>query len=173
MTAEVFSKGVVAIESLFNSGTYPLNAADDIWPDVRDFSDDAMRGAYRRIRIEFNSRPTLARVRDLIVEEGRKIASKISDEIEREAEQRRREEAQHTNVVLRGAAGPDPFIREMCRIALGGYTEERRAELMADVERRYPGLPGPNGEIVIDAWEKARRIQLRGRVMTQRDEVAV
>lgn len=83
MEVEVFGKGMQEVGKYFN-GIYQPIVLEDIWPDCQKEPDDAMRNAYRRIRLEFNSKPTPARVRDLVQEEGRKI---------REAQIVRREES--------------------------------------------------------------------------------
>lgn len=95
MKPEYFSDAMDMINSMFRRG-YDAKAAASIWDAVRDEPDAAMVRAVKRIEMEFHPDQLVApgKIRDIILQEGRKIRDREAEGRQREADRLKAEEAQ-------------------------------------------------------------------------------
>lgn len=144
MNQQFLEQGIKAIAVFFN-GEYKPESIRMISGALLPESDAALKEAYRRCITEFNTLPPVARVRDIILQEGRKIR-------EQEAIEREREAQRQKAYAPKGLPdGHNDYTRACCeflqRAFSGRYTREELRPMAEKGEKQFPGRG-------FDAWLK-------------------
>lgn len=136
MTSDYLKQGLNSIAGFFG-GEYREEQIKMVAGALLPEPDNALREAYKRCCTEFNTMPTIAKVRDIIIQEGKKIGEAQIVEREREAAQAKADER-------RGWTPPKDEHGKACAAFLqaafsGMYSHDELRELAEAGERQFPG----------------------------------
>jgi len=138
MQLERYAEGMKMIGQYFGRPFKP-ESIKAIWEDVKNEPDGAMNKAFMRVEIDFHQAQVIpiARIRDLILTEGRKIREAETTEREREAERTKAEERKPW-------APPNDPHGKACAAFLqaafsGLYSHDELMAMAEDGERTFPG----------------------------------
>ena len=136
MTHEFISQGLKSI-AVFFGGEYRPEQVNMVVGSLTPEPDGALREAYKRCCTEFNSLPTIAKVRDIVIQEGRKIREDETVEREREAEKLKAEECKPW------APPNDPHGKACVKFLQAAFSEQyshdELRKMAEDGERQFPG----------------------------------
>lgn len=142
MNYEFLEVGVNSIADFFG-GKYKPEAVRMVSGSVLVESDVALKYAYKRCITEFNNLPPIAKVRDIIIQEGKKIREQQA--IEREEEAKR----QNKDMPRTLPSGSTEYSRACCsflKAAFSGYYDKSELRKMAiEGEKKFPCMG-------FDAW---------------------
>lgn len=138
MNIDRFTEGMKMIGQYFGR-PYKPESIKAIWEDVKDEPDAAMNKAFMRVEIDFHQAQVIpiARIRDMVLAEGKKIREAEITEREREAEQRKLDERKPW------APPNDPHGKACAKFLQaafsGQYSRDELRAMAEDGERQFPG----------------------------------
>lgn len=138
MNIDRFTEGMKMIGQYFGR-PYKPESIKAIWEDVKDEPDAAMNKAFMRVEIDFHQAQVIpiARIRDMVLAEGKKIREAETVEREREAERTKAEERKPW------ATPNDPHGKACAKFLQaafsGQYSRDELRAMAEDGERQFPG----------------------------------
>lgn len=135
MTSEYLYQGLIQIAKFFG-GEYREEQIRMVTGAILPEPDNALRSAYKRCCTEFNALPTIAKVRDIVIQEGRKIRELEICQREQLAERMKREEQRPWNP---GNDEHGKACAAFLAAAFGGESINRLRETAEEGERKFPG----------------------------------
>jgi hypothetical protein len=144
MQIDHYTQGMQMIGQYFGR-PYKSDSIKAIWEDVKNEPDKAVDKAFIRVEIDFHQAQVvpIARIRDLILTEGKKIREAEICQREQLAEKMKREEQKPWNP---GADEHGKACAAFLTAAFSGqYSHDQLREMAEDGERRFPGRG-------FDAW---------------------
>ena len=112
---------------------------DAIWPVVQDLPAGSLVKTYQRVTTDYHpdALTPIGKIRDIIVQEGRKILEQAS--IERENEDRRQRKEEMKSL----PSGHDEHSRECCsflgKVFSGKFTTAELLHMAEEGDKRFPG----------------------------------
>ncbi len=139
MDRRYFDEGMGCISRYF-AKPYKVENINAIWPDVRDYPNEAMNAAHKRVEVEYHASQLVAigKIKDLIIIEGRKIQGKEAVEREQEAERQKRE--YRTLGQVQGLSEYEKDCLAAVRTMMDPDIDEiPKLTAIIHLERKYPG----------------------------------
>jgi hypothetical protein len=155
----MFDEGMGEISRLFRKG-YKTETVAAIWDAVKSEPDSAMTRAFYRVEVEFHPDQLvpIAKIRDIILQEGKKIREADTVRREQESAQMKKEEAQPW-------AEPSTSYGKACASFLkaafsGQYSREQLKAMAEKQEARFHKMGFDawlDGVLTEEGWEKRHR----------------
>lgn len=157
MTSEFLEEGLKSIAGFFG-GEYKSEQIRMVQGALMPEPEKALRDAYKRCCTEFNGLPTIAKVRDIVMQEGRKIREAEIVEREREAERTKAEERKPW------APANDPHGKACAKFLQAAFSGQySRDELRAMAEEGEKKFPGRGFDVWLKGALKPKVVELKQR----------
>lgn len=137
MTENYYQQAMGMISTYF-AKPYRSDNIKAIWPEVKDMPEQAMNLAYKRVQQEFHHAALIPinRIKEIILQEGKRILTKQAEDREREAAEKKAQERGLNEV--QPISSYDRECLKVVRAQMSDLEPQEKLKLIAALDKKYP-----------------------------------